>query len=245
MAQLAIIGHKTRGKEVIEILEMLGGNNPDKLIANFDYLGYFIGKETRNIYLFHLQGFDSKNVIIFTLEEFLEKFPYKVGDKVLINDDEDDVHTIKTMVWDKGFNRVSYKIEAVDGFISNHFWFADEMIPYAEQKEKPITNQIMTNNQTPQNVTDFRAIANELSDLYAKKNAAYGNSFGETFGKLGIISAITRISDKYNRLVNLTTHPDIDNLGESIDDTLMDTAAYCIMTLVELRRRKQNEIKSL
>ena len=104
---------------------------------------------------------------------------------------------------------------------------------------------IMTNNLTPQNVTDFRTIANELSDLYAKKNAAYGNSFGETFGKLGIISAITRISDKYNRLVNLTTHPDIDNLGESIDDTLMDTAAYCIMTLVELRRRKQNEIKSL
>lgn len=82
MAELVIAGHKTRGKEVIEILEMLGGNNPDKLIANFDYLGYFIGKETRNIYLFHLQGFDSKNVIIFTLEEFLEKFPYKVGDKV-------------------------------------------------------------------------------------------------------------------------------------------------------------------
>lgn len=100
----------------------------------------------------------------------------------------------------------------------------------------------MTNNQTPQNVTDFRTIANELSDLYAKKNAAYGNSFGETFGKLGIISAITRISDKYNRLVNLATHPDIDNLGESIDDTLMDTAAYCIMTLVELRKHKQNEI---
>lgn len=99
----------------------------------------------------------------------------------------------------------------------------------------------MTNNQTPQNVIDFRAIANELSDLYAKKNAAYGNSFGETFGKLGIISAITRISDKYNRLVNLATHPDIDNLGESIDDTLMDTAAYCIMTLVELRRCRQNE----
>ena len=99
----------------------------------------------------------------------------------------------------------------------------------------------MTNNQTPQNVTDFRAIANGLSDLYAKKNAAYGNSFGETYRKLGIISAVTRISDKYNRLCNLATNPNINNLGESIDDTLRDLAAYCIMTIME-RSNEENEL---
>lgn len=98
----------------------------------------------------------------------------------------------------------------------------------------------MTNNQTPQNVTDFRTIANELSDLYAKKNAAYGNSFSDTYNKLGIISAVTRISDKYNRLCNLATNPDIDNLGESLEDTLRDLASYAIMTVMELNKRKQN-----
>lgn len=89
------------------------------------------------------------------------------------------------------------------------------------------------------NVDKFKHIANELVSLYEKKNNAYGNSFGDTFKKLGIISAVTRISDKYNRLCNLAKHPNIDNLGESIEDTLMDLASYSIMTLMELEKEKQ------
>lgn len=81
----------------------------------------------------------------------------------------------------------------------------------------------------------FREIAEQIAALYEKKDAAYGNSFGETFRKLGIISAVTRISDKYNRLCNLATNKDIDNLGENIEDTLKDMAAYCIMTIMEMK----------
>lgn len=82
----------------------------------------------------------------------------------------------------------------------------------------------------------FRKIAEQIAALYEKKDAAYGNSFGETFNKLGIISAVTRISDKYNRLCNLTTAPiPINDCGESIEDTLKDMAAYCIMTIMELK----------
>ena len=94
------------------------------------------------------------------------------------------------------------------------------------------------------NVERFKTIASELGDLYAKKNKAYGNSFGDTYKKLGIISAVTRISDKYNRLCNLATNPDIDNLGESIDDTLRDMASYCIMTIIELQQinKRYNKI---
>lgn len=84
----------------------------------------------------------------------------------------------------------------------------------------------------------FREIADSLVNLYEKKNKAYGDSFGTTFQKLGIISAVTRISDKYNRLCNLAVNPDIDNLGESIEDTLKDMASYCVMTLIELNANK-------
>lgn len=84
-------------------------------------------------------------------------------------------------------------------------------------------------------VEQFQNIAKEIADLYAIKDAAYGNSFGATFEKLGIISAVTRISDKCNRLCNLSVHPNVDNLGESIEDTLKDMAAYCIMTIMEIR----------
>jgi hypothetical protein len=37
MANLAIRGHKTRGKEVIEILEMLGGKSNRKPIKGWEF----------------------------------------------------------------------------------------------------------------------------------------------------------------------------------------------------------------
>ena len=81
----------------------------------------------------------------------------------------------------------------------------------------------------------FRQIAEEIAALYEKKDAAYGNSFGDTYNKLGIISAATRITDKCNRLCRLVTNPQIDNLGESLEDTLKDMAAYCIMTIMAMK----------
>lgn len=83
---------------------------------------------------------------------------------------------------------------------------------------------------------EFEEITDKLNSLYTKKNAAYDNSFSKTFNSLGIISAVTRIGDKYNRLENLVKNSNIDNLGESIEDTLMDLASYSIMTLMELNK---------
>ena len=88
------------------------------------------------------------------------------------------------------------------------------------------------------NVEQFKKIATELGELYEVKDRAYGSSFADTYKKLGIISAVTRISDKYNRLCNLAKNPDIDNLGESLEDTLRDMASYCIMTVMELENAK-------
>jgi hypothetical protein len=87
-------------------------------------------------------------------------------------------------------------------------------------------------------VEQFKKIANDISGLYEAKDRCYGNSFGETYEKLGIISAVTRISDKYNRLCNLAVNKDIDNLGESLEDTLKDMAAYCIMTIIAMKNPK-------
>lgn len=48
-------------------------------------------------------------------------------------------------------------------------------------------------------------ICEQLNDIYRRKNSDYGNSFGETFEKLGIISAVTRITDKVNRIQSLAS----------------------------------------
>lgn len=81
---------------------------------------------------------------------------------------------------------------------------------------------------------EFKNITTKMSELYSKKNHDYGDAFGQTFAELGIISAITRISDKTNRLKSLATKDQrVDD--EKIEDTLMDLANYAVMTLVELR----------
>lgn len=89
-----------------------------------------------------------------------------------------------------------------------------------------------------------KKICDVLNETYIQKNKAYGNSFTETFKKLGVISAVTRITDKYNRLVNLSTNPNVDIGDESIKDTLLDMANYCIMTYMELENREENQEKS-
>ena len=84
-------------------------------------------------------------------------------------------------------------------------------------------------------------IVTALNQLYASKNSDYGDSFGETYQKLGIVSAITRISDKYNRLVSLATKPEEERKvkDESIQDTLLDLSNYCIMTVIEMEAEKE------
>lgn len=74
-----------------------------------------------------------------------------------------------------------------------------------------------------------------LNEIYEQKNRAYGNSFGDTYKDLGIISAVTRINDKFNRLKTLAKNKEINQGDESIADTLLDMANYCIMTYMELQ----------
>ena len=76
-------------------------------------------------------------------------------------------------------------------------------------------------------------ICEQLTLMYVNKNADYGDSFGDTFNKLGMVSAVTRITDKTNRLQSLCVNQQKVK-DESIKDTLMDLANYAIMTLIEL-----------
>lgn len=89
------------------------------------------------------------------------------------------------------------------------------------------------------NVEMFRTLANEMADLYEKKNAAYGNSFSRSVEKYGIIAGLTRLSDKFNRAENLILGAKNDVADENLADTLMDMASYSIMLLMELPKAKR------
>lgn len=77
------------------------------------------------------------------------------------------------------------------------------------------------------------AICKELNDLYARKNHDYGNSFHASYTEDGLLMAKIRIGDKYNRFKSLIKS-DQKVKEESIRDTLIDMANYCIMTVIEL-----------
>ena len=78
------------------------------------------------------------------------------------------------------------------------------------------------------------AICQKLNQVYKAKNHDYGDSFGDTYKKLGIIGAWTRLSEKMNRLMSLAVSHDAQVKDEKIEDTLLDMDNYAIMTLIEL-----------
>ena len=85
----------------------------------------------------------------------------------------------------------------------------------------------------------FNDITEEMNALYERKNHDYGNSFSETFRKLGIISAATRMLDKMNRIVSLVTKEQQKVNDESLRDTLIDIANYAVMTIMEIDKKKE------
>ena len=85
----------------------------------------------------------------------------------------------------------------------------------------------------------FSDITDEMNALYERKNHDYGNSFSETFRKLGIISAATRMLDKMNRIVSLVTKDQQKVNDESLRDTLIDIANYAVMTIMEIDKKKE------
>ena len=89
-------------------------------------------------------------------------------------------------------------------------------------------------------VEHHKEICNLLNETYEKKNKDYGNSFAKLRNEYPN-SILIRAFDKYSRLKTLMESNEQQVEDESIEDTLLDLANYCIMELVE--RKMENENK--
>ena len=87
------------------------------------------------------------------------------------------------------------------------------------------------------NVDKFSEILLEMRETYEKKNADYGNSFGDTIKEFGLIPAVARINDKFNRIKKMVKGEKM-NINESMRDNLIDIANYCILTVMEIDNQK-------
>lgn len=82
-------------------------------------------------------------------------------------------------------------------------------------------------------------LAKEITELYRRKNADYGDSFNRSLDRYGFVAAFVRMGDKLNRLnalVKLRQERKVKD--ESVTDTLLDLASYAIMTRLWMQENK-------
>ncbi len=88
-------------------------------------------------------------------------------------------------------------------------------------------------------VKKHKKICDELNELYGRKNADYGDSFGKSYEEFGPVMAAIRMGDKLNRYKALIkSSQKVED--ESVRDTLIDLANYAIMTVIEIDSRSGN-----
>ena len=134
MGEIAFKGNKTRGYEISHLLCVL--NKMTSLYRNCcdEDTIYFINNSyaTKFIEITHFKdSYLYNGYNIYTIEEFEEKYPYKIGDEVLSNN---RFGKILTMEWDCYNDKVIYKVHG-DNF---------EESVYAEglsfRKKEPLNN---------------------------------------------------------------------------------------------------------
>ena len=91
----------------------------------------------------------------------------------------------------------------------------------------------MNNEIKPKEVI-HQEICKQMHNTHRRKNHDYGDSFA-TLRQEYPNAILIRLGDKYNRLKALMSGEVAQVKDESIDDTLLDLANYCILELVERR----------
>lgn len=110
--KIAIQGHPNRGKEIIQILESLGGKNDCPLTGKEETSYYYIYNNShKGIRCHHCDYLDGCKK--YTLEEFEKEFPFKIGDIVLL----------------KGFNK-PYEIIALELYMNKLCYKLDNGLHY-------------------------------------------------------------------------------------------------------------------
>ena len=154
MTQLAIKGHPTRGKEVIQLLEMLGGNNRYSIDAIKDDCVYFVlNDRNKTICSLKFNQVRPQQFIIYSLEDFEEKFPYKVGDKVKVITKSNNVYKIKEMMWNN--KEIVYALSYGESIIC---WYnTAELRPHKEEDIEKIKS------------IDLQQLEKQLDEALAKE----------------------------------------------------------------------------
>lgn len=184
MATLAIKGHATRGNEVIEILEMLGGKNDCNYGCDLTDYAYSInGQGIIDWYIPH----PNSPLVIFTLEEFLKKFPYKAGDKVKSARINSLIGRITNARWHSNENQIIYTVEWNDVTTSTLNYFARGLQSYKEETMEDkgtlvqidLTKEWRVADEVEVILGDYEFVLKDGKTYFAKKKPQYPKTYEE------------------------------------------------------------------
>lgn len=122
-------------------------------------------------------------------------------------------------------------IRSLSGRLDNHWWATEFDWKKSQEKIQKAMNKDLISSIY---CAIFKSITERMLETYKKKNADYGSSFDKSMDEFGIIAAVVRMSDKMERLKSLVKK-DAKVKDESVEDTLLDLANYCIMTVMHLK----------
>ena len=77
-------------------------------------------------------------------------------------------------------------------------------------------------------VEQLKSIQQEALELFARKNADYGDAFA----KYGLVGVLMRIEDKIQRALSITNNGVVLVNDEKLKDTLLDLHNYAAMALM-------------
>ena len=94
----------------------------------------------------------------------------------------------------------------------------------------------------------FYELLSKMKEIHDAKNSDYSETndslsnfkMSERFGIPSHIGVLVRISDKYSRICQLINKGEENNSvkDETIDDTLLDLANYCLLMIILRRNNK-------
>ena len=127
--KLAIKSHPTRGKEDIELLKIMGGCESGYCGGGMGF--YYYISQSGNIEG-SSEPYEFDTYIVYTLEDFLEKYPFKVGDKIIAKADGCP-GVVCEMKWDEDVSDMKYCVAFGNGI--DFGWFANDSIEFCKENE--------------------------------------------------------------------------------------------------------------
>ena len=137
-------------------------------------------------------------------------------------------------------------VNSVEPITNLHYASVSEVMRYMRvisedwerEKRRLLKDEVKTLFECQTTEDYIGNLTDSLRKTLVAKDHDYNSAFSEMFDELGIDYAYGKLREKMNRIKTLRNQPNMVE-NEGLEDALLDTAGYAILTLVELKKRKQ------